>query len=428
MSLSPSPLGLTLTPPQAALLDCLHIDAERPRADSLRLLTPADWKTFERLATTSKVAFQVYRCIKRADLAPLVPAEQLARLKARTQAQTTRYLRLRATLIELLRACNAHRVPVMVLKGAHLAEQFYQPPAAREMSDIDLLFKPEDLPQATRIFKALGYRIAHEAQDVRELAPDRKEHTLRHPRWGVGVDVHWAVFDDRTRAGPLECELWRRADRLTIAGSSAWTMSREDLLLYLCYHASHQHHFSFVGLRPLIDLAALCSVRPSLDWAAVSERAAAWRWQRGVHLSLALASECLGAEVSTETLQRLRCRDAGAHVPYAAALEAMLVEPSNARDAPDTLRRIWRAPTLTRRLSIALERLFPPRSQLIIEFGLSDRQRLPPQLWLHLRRIGRLIPRYGTRALAIARRDPRSLGALRRRQQLVTWLSPHGEA
>ncbi|AGA92226.1 hypothetical protein Thimo_3569 [Thioflavicoccus mobilis 8321] len=416
--------SISLTPPQAGLLECLHVDAERPCAQTLAALEPDDWTTLERLAKASRVSYQVRRRLERADLKPLAPGDVMDRLQGTVQAQTARYLRRRATLAELLRACNAQALPVMVLKGAHLAELVYDSPAAREMSDVDLLFKPDDLPRATRLFKQLCYAIPHDAQDLHELAPALKEYTLRHPRWGVSVDVHWSTTGDESLADELDQLLWRRAERLDIAGTQARAMSREDLLLHLCYHASHQHHFAHVGLRPLADLAALCRLDPPLDWDAIAHRAEQWGWRRGTGLSLALAKHCLGAAVPSEVLDRLTPQGTNADVPYVAAIEAMLTESSNEHSAPGTLHRIWSAPTLARRVSVALERLLPPTSQLIVEFGLSDRQQLPPRAWLYLRRIGRLIPRYGRRALEIARGDPRRLAELQRRQQLETWLKP----
>jgi hypothetical protein len=63
------------------------------------------------------------------------------------------YRQLKEILIEF----NKNNIPVILLKGAHLAQFVYGNIALRLMSDIDLLVKKEDLGCACAIIIKYGY-------------------------------------------------------------------------------------------------------------------------------------------------------------------------------------------------------------------------------------------------------------------------------
>ena len=231
----------------------------------LQALDAADWERLGELAAHGQVSFQLYQRLMQPRLRASVSPALLERLRASAREQTLGALALVATLVEILRACSAADVPVMVLKGMHLAHTVYDDVSARYMSDIDLLFRRADLPRATQVFKSLGYEIPHDVASLIDLAPGNHEYTLEHPRYGVNVDVHWSLTG-ANEAGIDEEEVWKRACTLTIGGQPALGMAQEDLLAHLCFHASHHHFYRGVGLRPLVDVARLCTHSPQPDW------------------------------------------------------------------------------------------------------------------------------------------------------------------
>src|ERR1700694_4920723 len=75
--------------------------------------------------------------------AKLPDAKAQAKLDFARQSEAARQVARRAQLAEVLTQLPAQAV---VLKGAYLAECVYPAPGLRPMNDIDLLFRPEDLP------------------------------------------------------------------------------------------------------------------------------------------------------------------------------------------------------------------------------------------------------------------------------------------
>jgi len=73
-----------------------------------------------------------------------------------------RNIRLYADLARALRALNQADVPVMVLKGAALAQTVYPRLSQRPMGDADLLVRPEDRDRARGALEAAGYRFLPE--------------------------------------------------------------------------------------------------------------------------------------------------------------------------------------------------------------------------------------------------------------------------
>ena len=197
-------------------------------------------------------------------------------------------------------------VPVIVLKGAHLASVVYPDPSLRSMLDVDLLVDQN------------GSRARGHASSSQRVPPGRGRPTddgplsdfANHlPRFfqalPPAVELHWklAANDPAT-----ENDHWNRAVPVRLAGVDTLGLCPEDLLLLVCAHACYSHRFMF-GLRPICDIAEIVRhFGKTMVWADVLERARQHRWHRGVHLMLRLANEMLGAAVPDAVLRALAVR------------------------------------------------------------------------------------------------------------------------
>ena len=410
------------------LLGCLHTDAGRPDAVALACLGATDWERLGDLAAQGKVEFQLYERLMQPRLRPSVAPPLLDRLRASAQAQALKELGLRATLVEILRACAIASLPVMTLKGMHLAHTVYNSASARGMADIDLLFRRSDMARATAVFKSLGYHVPHDASNLIDLAPANHEYALLHPRFGATVDVHWALTDPRMEAAIDEAAFWHRACAVTIGAESALGLAREDLIAYLCFHASHHHYFGTVGLRPFVDVARLCAGPSPPDWAILAERTRAWGWGRGVYLTLSMVRRYLGAAIPEQALGGIADAPADLDQMHAAALASIFFDTGSRNRVERNVLRLWTNGSNRERLGLLAHRLFPPRIELVEEFGLTEAQALPPAFWLHVRRIGRLFRRHGPKVWNIWRGDSARLAELTSQRVLIEWLdsTDHG--
>ena len=256
------------------LLACLNCNEGDSAVSEMSL---QEWETVGRQALASKVSSLLYGRLMRAGLQKSVPPGVRERLRLAYLTALSRNLRHYARLAKLLERLNAENIPVIVLKGAHLAEKIYGDVALRIFDDIDLMFLEKDLPRCDEI--------------VCEMA-DLKD------RSRMFFDIHWNI-DFSTANLPIRIEpIWERSERTTIGGVTARVLGPEDLLLHQCVHISFHHRFQTMGLRALCDIREiLIRLGPRLDWQKINRRAVEWGIVNSVDLTLTLARELLETNV-----------------------------------------------------------------------------------------------------------------------------------
>ena len=89
------------------------------------------------------------------------PQEVMDQLRAAYHGNLARNMYLYAELRRILEALREKDVEVIFLKGAALAKTVYGDIGLRQMSDIDILAKKEDLPKAVELLFHMGYGYAN---------------------------------------------------------------------------------------------------------------------------------------------------------------------------------------------------------------------------------------------------------------------------
>ena len=131
-------------------------------------------------------------------------------------------------------AFNELELSYIPLKGIHfLKKSFSNDIGIRQLSDVDILFHPEDAEKVHKCLTELGYRVYL-------TMPSRISKLLKNPtpynysKDGVTIDVHYAL---------------NRLENFDISMSEVWTastqneftfernLSPEDQLIHLCTHA-----------------------------------------------------------------------------------------------------------------------------------------------------------------------------------------------
>jgi hypothetical protein len=295
--------GLAATHPlDALLLDCLHRDPSRVDRTALTKLSEAEWEDLAARARRQRVRPMLYKRLA-ADGTAIVPEATRNGLKAACASIALSNMVLYAELAVLVRALDAENIPVIALKGIHVATAVYGDIGTREMSDIDLLVPRECLERAGTVALARGYTSTQPFSVATDIAVSHHLAALTKGR--VRIEIHWNIVEPRRSFSVDPDPLIERSVALAIPGAGLRALAHEDLVLHLCAHAAYQHRFEF-GLRSLCDLAMLVERHgDTIDWAMVVQRADAWGWTRAVHLTLDLAREMLGARVPDEVLRSL---------------------------------------------------------------------------------------------------------------------------
>jgi hypothetical protein len=283
------------------LLSILRSKPEGLSGTDLQGLSIEDWKNLVDLSLHHRVSGHLLARLTGFTNRPKVPDEAIAILKAIGFRTAVANMKLYSELGVVLQVLQEKSIPVIVLKGAHLAEALYANLTLRPMDDVDILVEKSHLKEVEGVLLDLGYgyldRVKGEAMDMshQHLSPFIKKEASP-------IEVHHSL----PRMGETERnlqEIWARAQPTTIAGRKVFALAPEDILVHTAVHTSVQHEFG-TRLGALYDISAIVThYHDVLDWTCISRRAEQWGVKTAVHLTLRAANEMIAAGIPAPALQ-----------------------------------------------------------------------------------------------------------------------------
>lgn len=254
-------IGMTGEPLSAEILlvaACCRWPPSQPRDAAIRdaAAKVADWDGFLRIVARHRVGGLVHNALSAAGVE--LPSQVTERLASRAEEIARNNLFLVGELARLQRAFDAARIPVLVLKGAPLAQFAYGSFTVKESRDIDFLLPPDRAEAALKLLEGEGYATlppAEHLSDVqfRALVRYGREVDLARPGSNLPIELQWRAVEN-----PLLLEdVDARSPTRSIALShdvTVRTLAQDDLFAYLCVHGAY-HAWS--RLKWLADLNAL---------------------------------------------------------------------------------------------------------------------------------------------------------------------------
>lgn len=348
------------------LLRCLQQGDEADGEAGLKPLSRADWDNTERLATGWGVGPLLYERLKHKMAAVVsLPASVYEQLHQEYVANLMHNFQIMHQLSTVLTHMNKANIPVLALKGCHLANFVYPSLAVRTMGDIDLLINPADVPQVAKLLQDLGYTLYGD-EPLLHWFREKHYHLIFIPPTGVPIEVHWHIYPTETAyALPID-ELWQRAQPKTLGGTELHVLAPEDLLLHLCLHTV-KHKFNFMGIRAFCDIAEVLHYhKQHLDWTQIEQRACQWRMERPLFLVLYMTAKLLQAPVPTAILHRLQPADFDATL-VTAVYEQVLAH--HHLEISSAFTQLWEKDTLPNKAKHLWHTLFWSRARLAAKYG-----------------------------------------------------------
>jgi hypothetical protein len=289
--------------PAEQLCELLRLD--KPPLELLALLQPADWPAIIRNAARLGLAPVCYARLEALNLLNRIPPVSAAELKNFYLIASARGIRRHHELEHVLQALKDARAPVMLLKGAHLAEEVYQDLALRPMSDLDLLVHKDDLMRAADTLVALGYRTQRAYWIEFETSVSHQLPNFHHPNH-CPIEIHWTLILPEFPY-PIDLDgVWGRSQPLQIGAAQGYGLAVEDLLLHLSIHSAVQHRIT-AGLRFVYDIGlVLAHFKDQVDWPILADRARRWKAERPLYLMTRLSRELFGAAVPDGFLESIK--------------------------------------------------------------------------------------------------------------------------
>ena len=396
------------------LIHCLR---EEPDASQLEQLTESDWHDLIRQARSHAVLYLLYHRLKKRNLDSLLPADTQQTVRTEYFECAWRNNSLYSDLSKILKALHRENIPVILLKGAHLAQLVYSNIALRPMGDIDILVRKNDLLKAEQKLTELGY------SSLRENSVEEACGTCQHippmtKQDAPPVELHWTL-EAPTCSFSIDIEgMWQRARPATVAGVDTLTLSPEDLLLHLCLHTSVHHMYSN-GLRAFCDIReTIRHHRDELNWDTVQNRAREWGAVNAVYLTLYFAKSLLGAEVPDDFLNRLIPKSSFTSQTVVEA-EQFIFNPALDRkfSANHQARRLFSSRSAQETAGMFLQRIFLPRKTMAQLYDIPPDS--PRILLYYPVRLKDLLIRHSRTVWRIWRKDKATAQQL----HLVDWLS-----
>jgi hypothetical protein len=407
----------------ALLLDGLHEDPNRLTADRLTALTLDEWRSLLSLAKAQNVSGLFYHRLKARGLEPALPQDIQPQLLEVYRQTAVNNLGLMRDLNRIVTLFQADGIPVIVLKGVYLASTVYNNLALREITDLDLLLPIDQIEQAAKLLKTLGYQ--QKSGHMLEVDMVFLHHLAGFTDSLLSmVELHWTItrppssYSIDPSIDPNE--LWARAVPVRIGDVEVLGLSAEDLLLHLCMHASYHHRFEF-GLRPSCDIAeTIRHFGNTLSWPQIVERARRWRWARGTYLALRLARELVGAAVPAETLRQLLPIPVDEAI-VAAARGQIFTDRKLAYAISPKLARMRQSGRLFAKVSEVWHSVFLPRTEIAGLYAVSPHSRFFYRYYLI--RLKDTLLKNSRLLISLWRRDPNLSPVAQRKAILLNWLS-----
>ena len=333
------------TPPQAGggepadatilLRKCLGNWSDDEVISALIAASAADWESLYRQSLLHQVSPLLHRRLRALSDRVTIPLDIPDKLKACYLSESARAVRITHHLTRLLTAFQEVGIPVILLKGAHLATQVYPDPALRTMDDVDLLVWQSNL-----------YRSRQIVENLKQQSPGA----------AIRVDLHWSIESGSSPFSINPDDLWQRARPVVIDGVEARTLSPEDLLLHLCLHGIFRHLYAPIGLRLFCDLAVVLErYGDEINWEELARLADEWGAGNVLRLAFRLLDEALNVKLSSDVATLFELDDPNRQLT-AIALPHLL-DPASYRGSAESpyffqalsggwreaVRRLWRS-------------------------------------------------------------------------------------
>jgi hypothetical protein len=405
----------------SALLALLRPAGALGVAAGMRELSPQAWEEMLELALRHGVAPLLHRALQSKGVLADAPEHVRTRLPQERRATALLNLRKYGEFRRIAQALRERNIPLIALKGLHLAERVYPDISLRPMSDLDILVPRLDVEKTIETVRSIEYGFdADVSAAARAMLGTKCNIGFAHRRLGLWLEIHWTLAEPGDGyASPMD-EIWRSAAPGRIGDADVQLMSPEFVLLHVCAHLACNHVFGF-DLRALCDIAAIAQAQPGIDWKILVDQGRRHGWTRGVAAALRLAHDHLGADIPAETL---------------AALGADALDPGLLADAMEHLLGFSRMPgelvtapsllavggaTPRAKWAMLWNRVIVPRAELSLLYGVPEHS---PRLGLYYAvRLRDLVRKYAASAWALNVSDPQLAATAARHARLAKWIS-----
>ena len=239
--------------PEAQVLFLL-CQTELSAADTTKIIektsTDFDWKRFVTLAVRTHLAAFAASSFRKIP-AIILPEKTKLALKAYQFNIISYNAQLYNEFDQLANACSAKGIFIAPLKGIYLAEKMYPDANVRQLSDIDVLFAPQDKAAFLSTAEELGWAINTHQYKSKFHAP------YQGYKGKLTLDIHNKLMPELfSFRMPIE-QVIARCQTVSFRTATILELDPIDLIIYTALHAYKHLFFGELKVSSLVDVYLL---------------------------------------------------------------------------------------------------------------------------------------------------------------------------
>lgn len=205
-------------------------------------------------------------------------------------------------LIAILQRLQLANVTAIPLKGPILTHLIYGDVGLRMFSDLDILVRQDQIPQALDVLLEKGYRYHETSGNPQTNIAPRKHHYSLENKNGFRVELHRTLEPPYYLTREDSDAFWKDLKTTSQFGIPITLARDEETLLFLCRHGSRH---LWRNLKWLADVAQFLRRSEALDWDYISARVESTHTKRMVFLGLYLANQLFASPLPEQITQTI---------------------------------------------------------------------------------------------------------------------------
>jgi len=296
-----------MSPEDKLILSCVKIKPSPAELDQLNQLIPLveDWDYLAKTIIDRGIAPLLYIKLSLLANSHLIPKPITAKLQQSYYITLSRSTILYEHFKLLAGQFLANGIELIALKGIYLSEWLYQDIGLRQMSDIDLLVKPEDGEKALDVLAGMGYQSNGEDESDSDVKYGEVVHYTPLVLNGVAIEVHIKLHQDNEKYRVLVAKLWENATPVTVNNIKVLTLNAYDLLIHTCIHLDkhfQQGHVQFTCFSDVTNLLEQNS--DTFDWVELENTCKLYNCDKEVFKYILLVNKYMQATVPAAIISK----------------------------------------------------------------------------------------------------------------------------
>jgi len=296
-----------MSPEDKLILSCVKIKPSPAELDQLNQLIPLveDWDYLAKTIIDRGIAPLLYIKLSLLANSHLIPKPITAKLQQSYYITLSRSTILYEHFKLLAGQFLANGIELIALKGIYLSEWLYQDIGLRQMSDIDLLVKPEDGEKALDVLAGMGYQSNGEDESDSDVKYGEVVHYTPLVLNGVAIEVHIKLHQDNEKYRVLVAKLWENATPVIVNNIKVQTLNTYDLLIHTCIHLDkhfQQGHVQFTCFSDVTNLLERNS--DTFDWVELENTCKLYNCDKEVFKYILLVNKYMQATVPAAIISK----------------------------------------------------------------------------------------------------------------------------